>query len=50
MDFDQIAEQQGWNAQTMLEICRDYISATDGTGELLAEFARHTADLENGFR
>lgn len=44
-DFDDIAEQQGWNDQTMLTICRDYISTTvrDG-GETLAEFAQQVAD------
>lgn len=48
MDFDEIAEQQGWDTHTLLEICRDYISITDGNGEFLAEFAQNIADQENG--
>lgn len=48
MDFDQIAEQQGWDESTMLMICRDYIATTDGNSEMLSEFAQQIADQENG--
>lgn len=47
MDFDEIAEKQGWSQQTILAICRDYISCVDGSSEFLAEFAKGIADEEN---
>lgn len=48
MDFDEIAEQQGWDTHTLLMICRDYISLHDHNGEDLAQFAQDIADRENG--
>lgn len=47
MDFDEVAEAQGWDTLTMLCIAREYISLTDGSGEGLAEHARHVAEQEN---
>ena len=47
MDFDEIAEAQGWNTDSMLIICRAFISE-DGAGERLAEYAQSVADEENG--
>ena len=48
MDFDAIAEQQGWDTHTILEICRDYISLHDHDGSDLTQFAQDIADQENG--
>lgn len=46
MDFDIIAEQQGWSVQTMLCVLRDFLNS-EGANERLAEFAQDVADKEN---
>lgn len=37
-DFDEIAEQQGWNQETMLWLCREFISQA-GMQDALNTFA-----------
>lgn len=46
MDFDEIADQQGWNAHTCLQLCREFISKV-GMQEALDVFAQEKADEEN---
>ena len=46
-DFDEIAEEQGWNTQSLLSIMRGFISER-GLSEALGERAREIADEENG--
>jgi hypothetical protein len=44
--FEEIAEQQGWNADTMLGLVMEFITA-NGLGEQLGEFAQERAEEEN---
>lgn len=46
MDFDEIAEVQGWNADSCLAVVRAFISEA-GQSEMLAEYARRVAETEN---
>jgi hypothetical protein len=46
LDFDEIAEQQGWNAQTLVDILREYIS-NQHCDDALDDFAREKANEEN---
>lgn len=46
MDFDEIADAQGWSLTQMLIILRYFISE-DGASERLSEFAQSVADEEN---
>lgn len=47
MDFDQIAAAQGWNADTLVQLLREYIS-TEHVDDALDDFAREKAREENG--
>lgn len=46
MDFDEIAEAQGWDTLSMLTVAREYISLV-GASEGLDEHARYVAEREN---
>lgn len=45
MDFDELAEAQGWTEQTCLQLCREFISMM-GLGDQLDAFAQERADQE----
>jgi len=46
-DFDQIADAQGWNADTLVMLLREYI-ANQHADDALDDFARQKAAEENG--
>lgn len=46
MDFDEIADEQGWNADSMIILLRAFISER-GLEEALSEYAQARADEEN---
>ena len=46
MTFEEIAEQQGWNTDSVATILMDFIDNYCDKRELL-EFAQRVADLEN---
>lgn len=46
MDFDEIAEAQGWDAYSCLTVVREFISV-NGYSEMLDEHARNVARTEN---
>jgi hypothetical protein len=46
LDFDEIAEEQGWDQDSLLSIMRGFISER-GLSEALGERAREIADEEN---
>jgi hypothetical protein len=46
MDFDEIADQQGWNLDSMISVLRGFISQ-DGASDRLNEYAQSVADEEN---
>ena len=46
MDFDELAEAQGWNNDTLTGIMRGFIS-NNGLSEELAVYAQEIADEEN---
>jgi hypothetical protein len=47
MDFDEIVEAQGWNAQSIIFILREFISKA-GLQDALNTFAAERAAEENG--
>jgi hypothetical protein len=47
MDFDEIADQQGWSADSEVITLRAFISK-QGLDAALAEYAQEVADEENG--
>ena len=46
MDFDEIAEQQGWNERTCLWLLREFVSRA-GLSDELDRFALAKAEEEN---
>jgi hypothetical protein len=48
LDFDEIAEQQGWNDQTLIQILRQFITEV-GMSDDLNRFAQETAAVENKY-
>jgi hypothetical protein len=48
MDFDEIAEAQGWSEITIIHILRSFISR-QGLQDALDQYAKEQADEENDY-